>query len=190
MYVYTCNTPTKYTPTSVCIALCLSPTTPAAVFGWMCNSSYDCGARQRFARGILPRFGAKDEARACLIHGGDFSTSSPTPSPYKQMWEGPSSSVLRVLPVVMSMREGRRSELVPLLILFLLSFAPLPLKSLKSYIYTVYQSIRILICIYAAPSYSDFTFHPSHFPHEDDDDAFILHVPRTKGASERLNTCL
>jgi hypothetical protein len=88
----------------------------------------------------------------------------------------------------MSMREGRRSELVPLLVLFLLSFAPLPLTSLKSYIYTVYQSIRIRIFIYAAPS--NFTLHTSHFPHEDDDDAFILHVPRTKGASEGLNTCL
>ena len=88
------------------------------------------------------------------------------------------------------MREGRRSELVPLLVLFLLSFAPLPLTSLKSYIYTVYQSIRIRIFIHAAPSYSNFTLHTSHFPHEDDDDAFILHVPRTKGASEGLNTCL
>ena len=75
------------------------------------------------------------------------------------MREGPSSSGLRVLPLVMSMREERRSELVPLLVLFLLSFALLPLKSLKSYIYTSYQSIKILICIYAAPSYSNFTFH-------------------------------
>ena len=57
------------------------------------------------------------------------------------------------------MKEERRSELVPLLVPFLLSFAPLPLTSLKSYIYTVYHSIKILICIYAAPLYSNFTFH-------------------------------
>jgi hypothetical protein len=99
----------------------------------MYNSSYDCGrggkaalARQKFARGIMPRFDAKDEARGCLMLVGDFSTLSPIPPPYKPMREGPSSSGLCVLP-----REDGPSELVPLLVIFLLSFAPLPLQESK-----------------------------------------------------------
>ena len=145
--------------TSCLLFFCLSPTTPAAVFGWMYNSSYDCGrggkaalARQKFARGIMPRFDANDEARGCRIHVGGFSTFSPIAPPYKPMREGPSSSGLFVLP-----REVRSSELVPLLVIFLLSFAPLPLhESQKLYLHCIPIN-------HAAAPYSNFKFHKSHF---------------------------
>ncbi len=133
----------------------------------MYNSSYDCGrggkaalARQKFPRGIMPRFDAEDEATGCLatgclIHAGGFSTLSPIPPPYKPMREGPSSSGLCVLP-----REERPSELVPLVVIFLLSFAPLPLQeSQKLYLHCIpINHNPFFFCIYAAAPCSNFKF--------------------------------